>query len=276
MRRRDVILSLAASPFALSGCGGESASPPSPPGPPSPPAPPPSPPPPPPPPGFFDGVTHFDGFERPDTPPGTISNGPQGQVYELYADLELAPDPFGRLAGGSFVMPPPNQKAASYALNAVSGQVRRFGTIVEYSANTGANRGANGYVWALMLSHTRQRFFAHMIHLSGTHLGWSLEIWYPDSSRRTIAQAPLNLPYGVPVVVDVKLQGSLAAVTVASVTTQVGESDLAAFADARFLLLEHFALGPSQNINRFPAWYYEVDGAPLADPRFYESEPGIG
>lgn len=219
-------------------------------------------------------MTHFDDFERPDTAPGTISNGPQGQVYELFANLMRDPDPLGRLQGGAFVMPPPAQLSASYALNQVSGQVRRYGAVIEYAANQGANQGPNGYIWALILSRTPNRFSDHMLHLSGSHRSWKLEIWYPDGRRRTIGEGALDLPYGRPIVVDVKIQGSLAAVAIAGAAIQIGDADIAAFADARFLLLEHFVVGPSQNVNRFPAWYYEVDGAPLADPRLYSPYEG--
>lgn len=222
---------------------------------------------------FFQGVTHFDNFDRADTTPGAVSAGPQSQTYEVFSNFLNAADAFSQVKGKRYYMAPTTANAAraSYAMVQATGQVKRLGAVLEYAANTEVATGPNGYVWTLILSDTRNRFTDHMIHFTGSHIDWKVEIWYPTGTRRTLVSGTFNprLDFTRKNVVDLKLAGNTATVTMPNETKAVTDPDIGAFAGARYLVLEHFVNGPSVNINRYPAWYYEVQGASLANPALF-------
>ncbi|MES2095161.1 MAG: hypothetical protein V4459_00235 [Pseudomonadota bacterium] len=219
-------------------------------------------------------MTHFDNFARADTLAGSISTGPQGQGYDLYSDFLLTPDPFGRIVNNRYVMPAPDivGNRASYAMNTANGRVLRVGAVIEYNSNTETTVGPYGYVWTIILSTRKSRFTDEMLHFMGTHQSWGLEIWSPDGSRRTIASGTFPTPNanGQRGVVELTFNTTTSVtVKVPGQSMIVNDAGLAVFDSARYLVLEHFVNGPTANVQRYPAWYYQVEGAPAADPALY-------
>lgn len=221
---------------------------------------------------FFQGVTHFDNFARADTTIGTVSAGPQGQTYEVFSDFLNAPDAISQIKGGRFFMPPSTGPIrASYVMATASNTVKRIGLIARYSENTIAPKGGYGYIWAIILSTKRERFTDEMIHFTGSRTSWRIELWHPNGSRRSLATGPItpNITFNNNAVIDMKLSGTTAIVSVNGSTSTVTDADLAAFVNARRIVFEHFVNGATQDINEFPAWYYQVEGSPAANPALY-------
>lgn len=231
---------------------------------------------------FFEGVTHFDDFNRADTAPGTLGTGPQGQVHEVFADFLLKPDTITRIRNKRLYTPPvaDNSRRASYIVDTAAAPVKRFGAVFEYRANTETTTGPLGYVWALMLSNQRHRFSDDFIHITGDHRSFRVEIWTPGptGSRRLLGQGMFGRPmgHGQKGVVDVKLDGATLTITVPGSAPQTfTDPELTRYAGARYPIVEHYIGGNTQNINEFLAWYYEVDGAPaLGRAIFAPFEPG--
>lgn len=269
MRALNLSCAAALALVTLTSCGGGGSSPtPSPAPAPAPtPAPTPTPTPTPVPPSFFEGVTHFDAFDRADTPAGTVSVGPQGQIYEVFNDFRNFPDTVTRIRNKRLYTPPvsDNSVRASYTLTQAPGPVKRLGAILEYSDNTEATKGGFGYVWTLILSTRKARFTDEMIHFTGTHQTWNLEVWKTDGSRRMIASGNFGtaLAYGQMGIVDLSLSGTTATVRVpGSPAFIVNDPDFALFATATFPVIEHYIPGNTQNIQQFRAFYFQAEGSP--------------
>ena len=219
-------------------------------------------------------VTHFDDFARADTAPGTVSAGRQGQAYEVFSSFLLAPDTVTRIRNGRLYTPPQGTDAvrASYTMTTAAAAVKRLGAVIEYSQNSETETGVSGYIWAVMLSTRRSRFTDEMIHFTGSHRDWKLEIWYPNGTRRTLGSGAFATPlaFGQKGVVDLTLLNhTTIRVTVPGGSQSITDADLLRFTNARYPIVEHYIPARTLNIQQFRAWYYQVDGASALAPAVF-------
>ena len=228
-------------------------------------------------PALFEGVTHFDAFDRANTQPGRVSDGPQGQKYDIYSSYLLDPDVVSRIRNRRFYTPPTtaNVATASYLLTQTPGAIKRIGAVLEYNENAEAPVGPNGYVWTLIVANSRYRFTDDMIHFTGTHNSWKLETWTPSGARRTLAEGRFPaLAYGTVGRIDLRLDGDEVTVNAPGSAPQVvKDPELARYTNSHIAVVEHYIPGRTLNIQQYRAIYLEVEGAPALDPSAFALAP---
>lgn len=229
------------------------------------------------PPNFtFAGVTRFDDFHRADTALGVLSDGPQGQEYDLYGDFLLAPATTGQISGNKFVAAPPTTSTvvADYAMEEYTGAVSRFGAIVQYMTNPpGPSFGPTGYTWALLLCMTRFRFTDRMIHVIGTHIGYRLEIWWDGeiTELTPLISFPAQMVYGQNYPLEFRIDGDELSFYGPGVLKTVSDPRISQIAaDGHFSIREHYVAGPSSNLLNYIAFYATIDGESPVSSSLYE------